>query len=335
MVAGLKGNIDLEGVGIAAGDSEGSGPRRPPVGEPKTRRPEMEDWLNARVYHPLAGRLARLLAATPITPNAVSVAGGAFIVAAALLYTEVRPAALAVVLGFTAHALWHVFDGADGDLARLTGKTSPVGEMVDGACDYLGHIILYVFLAAFLDDWIGGWAWLVAALAGASRVAQSNHAESRRRTYLWRVYDVPWLKHSYETDREGPDSEGLGRRTWFLLLIEPLARLYVAAASAGGARSERIDALLERARRAPAARDRSRRVCKEESRLPLRLQTILGPNLRTVALGLSMAAGSPLWFFLLELVPFNLLMAWSILAQRRAERRIIERLEGNAAILGG
>jgi hypothetical protein len=290
----------------------------------------MEDWLNARVYHPLAGRLARLLAAaTPVTPNVVSVIGGLFIVTAALLYTQARPAALAVVLGFTAHALWHVFDGADGDLARLTDKTSPVGEMVDGACDYLGHIILYVFLAAFLDDWIGGWAWLVGALAGASRVVQSNHAESRRRTYLWRVYDVPWLKHSYETDREG-----LGRRTWFTLLIEPLARLYVAAASAGGARSEQIDALIERTRRAQAARDRGRRVCKEESRLPLRLQTILGPNLRTVALGLSMAAGSPLWFFLLELVPFNLLMAWSIAAQRRAERRIIERLEGNAALLG-
>lgn len=289
----------------------------------------MDDWLNVHLYHPLAARLARRLAHTPVTPNAVSVFGGLLIVAAAILYTRLSPLALAVPLGFAAHALWHVVDGADGDLARLTGRSSPVGEMVDGACDYLGHVVLYVFLAALLDDRLGGWAWLIASLAGASRIVQANHAESRRRTYLWRVYDVPWLKQNYETDRKGAP----GRR-WYVRLIDPFARLYVALAAAGDARAARIEAMLERTRRSGEARERSRRVCREESRLPLRLQTALGANLRTLALGASMAAGSPLWFFLLEAVPMNLLMLASILAQRRADRRIVERLEGNAALLG-
>jgi hypothetical protein len=234
-----------------------------------------------------------------------------------------------VLLGFTAHALWHVFDGADGDLARMTGRSSPVGEMVDGACDYLGHAVLYVFLAVILDDWIGGWAWVLGWAAGISRAIQSNHAESRRRTYLWRVYDVPWLKHSYETDRIAG-----APRSWYAALIEPLGRLYVALASAGDRQSERIETLLARTRRSPDAQERGRRICREESRLPLRLQMILGANLRTVALALSMALGSPLWFLLIEALPMNLLMLWSIAAQRRADRRIAERLEGNAALLG-
>src|SRR4051795_4096486 len=120
---------------------------RAAAGTPAARRPEMDDWLNARVFHPLARRLARALVATPATPNAVSVGGGLLIVAAAILYTRLAwPES--VLLGFLAHALWHVFDGADGDLARLTGKASPVGELVDGVCDYAGHIVLYVFLAA-------------------------------------------------------------------------------------------------------------------------------------------------------------------------------------------
>jgi phosphatidylglycerophosphate synthase len=318
----------VEGVAAAAEDMDRrlKSPALPDV--PAPRRPEMDDWLNARVFHPLAHRLARALAATPATPNAVSVGGGLLIVAAAILYTRLAwPES--VLLGFLAHALWHVLDGADGDLARLTGKASPVGELVDGVCDYAGHIVLYVFLAAFLDDWIGGWAWFLASLAGASRIIQSNHAESGRRTYLWRVYDVEWLKHSYERDRGALRRTGL-----FATLVEPFARAYVRLASAASPLSGRIDALLARAARAPAANERARRICREEGRVPLKLQTALGPNLRTVALGLAMAAGSPLWFFLLEMTGLNLLMLWSMARQRKADRRILQRLEGNAALLG-
>lgn len=288
----------------------------------------MDDWLNARIYHPLAQRLARLLVPTPLTPNAVSVAGGLSIVAAAFLYTGLsRPAS--VFLGFAAHALWHVLDGADGDLARLTGKSSPVGEMVDGVCDYFGHIFLYTLLAFSGDQ--QGWAaytWVVAALAGASRVFQSNHAEGERRTYLWRGYGIPWLRHFYAAS-DGGLRGGLVSRAF-----EPLARLYVAVASAGGQVDEKIDALIARAGRKAGGDERARRVCRDASRLPLKLQTWLGPNVRTVALGVSMAAGHPVWFFLFEIGPMNLLFALSVLAQRRADRAIIHGLEANRSILG-
>ena len=289
----------------------------------------MDDWLNARVYHPLAQRLARLLVPTPLTPNMVSVAGGLSIVAAAFLYTSLDWP-VSVALGFLAHAMWHVFDGADGDLARMTGRTSPLGEMIDGVCDYFGHIFLYVLLAAYGDrlGW-GGWSWTLASLAGASRVFQSNHAEGERRTYLWRGYGIPWLRHAYAAH------DAAAQRGLLARLIDPLGRLYVALASAGAATDERIDALIAKASRKSGGEERARRVCRETSRLPLRLQTILGPNLRTIALGLSMAAGSPIWFFLFEIVPLNLLFAASLAVQRRCDRAIPARLQANASILGG
>jgi len=311
---------------MAAGGSKRKGQSPPP--KRSGRPPEMDDWLNARIFHPLAQRLARLLVPTPLTPNMVSVAGGLAIVAAALLYTRLDWP-VSVALGFVAHAAWHVLDGADGDLARMTGRTSPIGEMVDGLCDYFGHIFLYVLLAAFGDrlGW-GGWSWTLASFAGASRVFQSNHAEGERRTYLWRGYGVPWLRQVYAA-RDASLKGGLVSRAF-----EPLARLYVAVASAGAAADERIDALVARASRTPGGEVRARRVCREASRLPLRLQTLLGPNLRTVALGVSMAAGDPIWFFLWEIVPLNLLFAVSVAAQRRADRAIVAGLEANRSILG-
>lgn len=288
-------------------------------------RTELDDWLNARLYHPAAARLAAALARTPATPNAVSAAGGLLIVAAGALYAGLSwPVAAGA--GFLAHALWHVVDGADGDLARRTGRASPTGEMVDGLCDYSGHAILYVFLATIVDDSIGGWAWALGWAAGISRVFQANHAESQRRTYLWRVCGVPWLKQVYQT-RDSAAGRGAGR------LFEPLARAYVALASAGSPLAAKIDRLVGKTA-SEGARDRARRICREESRLPLKLQSLLGANGRTIALGLSMAAGSPLWYWLLEVSLLNLLLLASLLLQRRCDRRIAERLEGNAVLLG-
>ena len=73
-------------------------------------------------------------------------------------------------------------------------------------------------------------------------------------------------------------------------------------------------------------RARIGRVCRVAQRLPLRVQTLLGPNIRTVALGLSMAAGSPLWFFLFEIAPLNLLLLWSKRLQRRADLNVVAHL---------
>lgn len=294
--------------------------RAPSAEQRDTHPPELEDWLNARIYHPLADRLAEALAPTPVTPNMVSFAGWMLIVAAAFLYTGL-PWPVSVLLGFPVHALWHVFDGADGALARRTGKSSPLGELVDGICDYTGHIILYVALAAYLDDRLGFWAWALAALSGVSRILQSNHAEGQRRTYLWRVYGVPWLKNAYAAEDRGVHRAGVLAR-----LFEPFGRLYVAMAAASDPLGDRIDALIARTESRPEGREEVSRACREAARAPLRTQTLLGPNLRTVALGLSMAAGSPLWFFLFELVPLNLLLWWSQRLQRRADRTIIERL---------
>ena len=169
-------------------------PAQPSIRRSSGRVPELEDPLNHYVYHPLAFRLARLLQPTGTSPNAVSAASGGLVCMAAILYTCVAWP-FGALAGFACHLTWHVADGADGDLARLTGKASPIGEFVDGAADYLGHVVLYVLLAAMLDDtFIGLWAWPLASLAGASRIVQSNHTETQRREFLWRVYGIPWLR---------------------------------------------------------------------------------------------------------------------------------------------
>jgi hypothetical protein len=283
-----------------------------------TRPPELEDVLNARIYHPLSDRIAAALAATPVTPNMVSI-GGALLVAIAAWFYVGLDGPLSVLLGFLAHASWHVLDGADGTLARLTGRASPIGELVDGICDYAGHGILYIAFAMMLDDTMGVWAWVLGWAAAISRAIQANHAESGRRTYLWRVYGVPWLKQAVQ------EGDALQRPSLRMRVGAALGRAYVAVAGASSPLSDRVNALVEAAAADPAREARIRAACRAEAGMTLRLQMALGSNWRTVLLAISMALGSPLWFWLAEVTAMNLLLFVSIRLHQASDSRILSR----------
>lgn len=290
--------------------------------DPSQGRPrELEDGLNRYLYHPLAARLARWLKPTGISPNAVSVFGCLLVWAAAWAYTGLAwPQG--VLVGFTLHLLWHVVDGADGDLARLTGRSSPTGELVDGVCDYAGHVVLYIALAVMLQGQIGGWAWPLAAAAGASHIAQTNHAETQRRSYLWWAYGVPWLKHA-----QAAGDEVFRRENWFSITFGWMARDYLRLANAMTPFAARVDAAVDAAvhdRRRTAA---IRRLARRASRRSLRFQKAVGPNPRTIILGASMALGSPLYYFLAEAVLLNLVLYLSVRHHNVVGRLLAERLE--------
>lgn len=275
---------------------------------------ELQGFLNSVVYHPLAHRLARALVPTPVTPNMVSVAGALLVMAAAVLYTLVgTPAAIA--LGFILHLSWHVVDGADGALARMSGRASPSGEIVDGLCDYAGHGVLYVLFAAMLDDTMGGAAWALAVAAGISRAFQSVFAESQRRTYQYWAYDVPWLQN---TKAQG---DGIGVK---------LSRLYLWAWNKMSGPTQTVNALVLSAEHDPAERARIAQIARQTGRAILPTVAIIGANPRTILLGLSMIAGHPLWFFLIETVLFNIVLVVAILQAASIGRRVAAQIaQGN------
>jgi hypothetical protein len=289
-------------------------PRDPRL--PRARPRELEDPLNHFIYHPLAARLARLLRPTGVSPNAVSVTGGLLIWAAVWAYSSLAWP-VGVLLGFLFHVSWHVVDGADGDLARLTGKTSPTGELVDGICDYAGHAVLYIVFAAMLDNAIGGWAWFWAVAGAGSHVLQTNHAESQRRTYLWWAYGVPWLKHAHDAG-----DAVFARKGWFSLTFGWLAQGYIHLADAMNPGAGAVDAALADAAGDPVRIRRIRRLARRASANALGLQKALGANPKTILVGASMALGSPLYFFLAEAIALNALLVFSIWYHNRCSRRL-------------
>jgi CDP-diacylglycerol--glycerol-3-phosphate 3-phosphatidyltransferase len=116
--------------------------------------------LGSRVALPVV----RLLARTPLTPNAITWLG--FIIslgAAALIVTRHLLAAGVVVLVAGA------FDLLDGALARLTGRTTRFGAILDSTLDRLSEAALLLGLVyVFARDGEVGWCLLAGfALLGS------------------------------------------------------------------------------------------------------------------------------------------------------------------------
>ena len=288
-------------------------PQRP------NRPRELQDPLNYYLYHPLAWQLARLLARTQLTPNTVSVMGAMMVVAASAAYTQLAwPVSAA--LGMALHMGWHVVDGADGDLARLTGRASPIGEMVDGLCDYLSHAVLYIVLAFWLQAHggdVGGWpAWALVVFAGLSHAVQSNHVEVQRRQYQYWVYGTPWLRNA-QTQGDSPvDTSWAGA----------LVALYLSVASGMTPHALRVDAAVAAAQDDPARLAQIAAAVRAESPPLLLLGKFLGPNPRAIVLGLSMFAGTPLWYMLYQSLVLNVLLVVSVRMHNAAAQRIALRI---------
>ena len=304
----------------------------PPARAGNPQRPqrprELQDGLNHHLYHPLAWQLARRLAKTPITPNMVSVLGAGFVIAAAIAYAQPWHPWCAV-LGMILHMTWHVVDGADGDLARITGRASPIGEMVDGLCDYLSHIVLYLVLGWLLHFAMGNaaYGWMLAA--GLSHIVQSNHVEVQRRQYLWWVYGTSWIRHSHA--QEGAAT----RKSVFGALVSAYLRL----ATGMTPHALRIDASVAAASDDPARLEAIRQIVRAEAPPLLRICKILGPNPRAVVLGLSMIFGGaagmgPFWYFLYQSIVLNLMLVWSVIAHNAAAKRMAAQIDALEAVHG-
>ena len=266
---------------------------------PPSRIRALQHPLDRVLYHPLADRLARMLVHTAVTPTMVSFAGGLAVVLAGVAY--IQPWwPWSVLAGLLIHMSWHVLDGADGALARLTGRAGPAGEAIDGACDYAGHAALYLTLAIAWFDRTGWWIFALGTAAAASRIVQANFYEVRRRQFMAWVHGVPWLR-STEPGAAVPLGGLVRAYLWLAGMLTPDDR--------------RIDRLVAdpvhgaQARAALAALGPAR----------LSGSALLGANIRTLALGAAMAAGSPVWYFLYEIVVLNIVL---VLAIRRSTRAL-------------
>ena len=115
----------------------------------------------------LAGWTVRPLVHTPVTPNHITTVRLILGLAACGLFaTGTRPEILYAAGLFM---LSNFVDHMDGELARLSGKSSRFGYHYDNYSDAVIHVALFLCIGIGLQEsWIGGWAPYLGLIAGVS-----------------------------------------------------------------------------------------------------------------------------------------------------------------------
>jgi CDP-diacylglycerol--glycerol-3-phosphate 3-phosphatidyltransferase len=124
------------------------------------------------LYRPLSTRLASVLARTGVSPTTVSWVGAAIALGgAALLAAGYYVAGAVVTLASV------IVDCVDGDLARATGRSSPVGAFLDSVLDrWMDAALILGLTYSNLDDYavVGGLALTASFVTSYTRArAQS------------------------------------------------------------------------------------------------------------------------------------------------------------------
>ena len=135
-----------------------------------SRKPRDIFW-NIYVARPLAAPLVWALSKTSVTPNQVTLFGALVSLGTVALLIGV-PGALGLVLAALCLELAYVLDCADGQLARITGKTSTVGAYLDFLIDEFKALGLVAAFSVRLW-WHGGATepgWLIVGLLGTALV---------------------------------------------------------------------------------------------------------------------------------------------------------------------
>jgi phosphatidylglycerophosphate synthase len=158
----------------------------PPVLGTTYKLREAEGFLDLYFYRRVGFRLAQLFAKVGLTPVAVTILGGLVGIVAGHLYYY-RDLTTNIV-GMALHVCANVLDNADGQLARLTGRGSRNGRIVDSLVDHLIFLNIYVHLAfRCLAEGAPPAIFLLALAAGVSHAMQGAAADYYRNGYLYYV----------------------------------------------------------------------------------------------------------------------------------------------------
>jgi phosphatidylglycerophosphate synthase len=287
---------------------------------------DAEGFLDLYFYRRVGFRLAQVFARLGLSPVAVTVLGGLFGIAAGHLYYY-RDLGTNIV-GMALHVWANALDNADGQLARLTGRGSRNGRIIDSLVDHLIFLNIYVHLALrCLREGAPATVCLLALAAGISHALQGAAADYYRNAYLHFVgvrtqaqFDSTALLRSTYRElqwRRQPWNKFLLaiylNFTWQQEMLTPKLKKL----------REVLDQLYPRelpewlkARYAASARGM------------FKWWGFLMTNTRMIILFLLLSLGRPVWYFWIELTVLNVLLIVLLIHQNKMSESFLKLATG-------
>jgi len=299
-----------------------------PTVESTYKARDAEGILDVHVYRPIGFQLAQFFARLNVTPTGVSLLGGVFgVTAGHLYYYSSLPINL---IGMLLHVFANTLDNADGQLARLTNQATRNGRIIDSVVDHFVFLSIYVHLALrYFFAGAPATVGLLALAAALSHGLQSAGADYYRNAYLYFT-----AKRSRSNFDSSADLQASYRALSWRddALSKVLLALYLNYTRQQEFLSRRLKQLRHLAAQLfsneiPASFQTE---YQTRGRTAFRWWSVLMTNSRMFVLFVSLLIGQPIWYFWVELVPFNLLLLWLLSRQERMAGSLIGTLNVEA-----
>lgn len=125
---------------------------------------DTEEWLDIHFTRPIGWLWARFFERLGVHPNVVTIFSILLGIAAGVLFYFDD---LWLNLGGVLLLMWaNFYDSADGQLARMTGKKTRWGRILDGFAGDVWFFCIYAAICLRLQGEWGIWIWLLCAFAG-------------------------------------------------------------------------------------------------------------------------------------------------------------------------
>lgn len=147
---------------------------------------DTENWLDRYFYRPIAFKIALLLKPTKVTPNAVTIFSIFVGVGACLLFYP-NQNLLINLIGFALLVFANTLDCVDGQLARMTGKGSQIGRILDGMTGDIWFFTFYLVMSLRVieshESW-GLWFFGITVLSALSHLYQAGMVDYYKTLHL-------------------------------------------------------------------------------------------------------------------------------------------------------
>lgn len=288
---------------------------------------DTEEWLDIWFTRPIGLQFARAFDAIGVHPNVVTVISIFLGVFAGFCWWHTTMDW--TVLGILMLMLANFLDSADGQLARMTGKKTLWGRLLDGFAGDLWFASIYIFIALRLTDepmpfgggrnW-GIWIWIIMLVSGGVfHSRQAGISDYYRNIYLLFHGDHSELNDSRELEEQQHDTPW--RERWFWKIWLFFYQNYTRS-------QERMTPCFQKFRAAVRGKygdtipnGLGQEFCRHTYSL-LKWTNISTFNTRAIVLYITLLIGEPWIYFLFELTVMNIIFFGMRAAHERVCREM-------------
>jgi hypothetical protein len=284
---------------------------------------DTEEFIDIHFYRPIGYYWAIVFRRAGIHPNSITLMAIFLGVAAGICFYFQD---LTInILGMFLLVWANTYDSADGQLARMTGQTSPLGRMLDGFCGEAWFFTIYAAICLRLTPEWGAWIWILGAVTGYTHTKQSAMADYYRNLHLLFLKGKAGSELSNTTTLRKESEQLTWKKNFLLKLGNVLYMNYTQKQEKQTPQLQRMLAVIRNSYDDEAP-DWFRKSFRKKSFPLMKYTNMLSFNTRVIALFVSLFIHRPWLYFTFELTILNVMLVYMVVKHEHFCATLAEQL---------